>query len=285
MADQPDFLCVGAQKAATTWVHYSLARLPGIFMPVIKESHFFRESSQTSIRCPSKRRRSKIAKFSETIVGQNGLHVDREMMLRQLEHFDAEHVDDDWYRTIFSFANDGDLRGEACPSYFGLLEEDIEHVNAIAPDARIILLVRDPLDRCWSNLRMNRRKREGFEFDQVFADPDGLKYCLENTAYDQAIPRWRSGVGDRLRVFLFDDIMERPDETLGQLLDHIGYRHNGEIEPGEPRNVGDPTPIPHSYRERLYHELQGQYEFLEQIYPERVARWRARHEQSLCKAA
>lgn len=285
MADQPDFLCVGAQKAATTWVHFSLARLPGIFMPVIKESHFFRESSRTCVQCPSRRRRIKVEKFSRELLNQNGLSIDEELMLKQLKHFDVEHVNDDWYREIFSFAQEGDLKGESCPSYFGLLEEDIEHVNAVAPDARVVLIVRDPVDRCWSNLRMNRRKREGFDFEKVFADPSGLTNCLENTAYSRAIPRWRNGVEDRLRVFLFDDVIERPNETLGKLLDHIGYQGRSGVEAGKPVNVGDPTPIPHAYRERLYHELQEQYEFLAQIYPQRVAQWRARHEQNLCKAA
>jgi hypothetical protein len=36
-----DFLGIGAQKAATTWLHHNLARHPGVAMPQKKELHFW----------------------------------------------------------------------------------------------------------------------------------------------------------------------------------------------------------------------------------------------------
>ena len=37
----PDFLVVGAPKAATTALHVALARHPGLFMSAVKEPKFF----------------------------------------------------------------------------------------------------------------------------------------------------------------------------------------------------------------------------------------------------
>jgi len=37
----PDFICIGAQKSATTWLHQQLSAHPGICMPAVKEIHYF----------------------------------------------------------------------------------------------------------------------------------------------------------------------------------------------------------------------------------------------------
>jgi len=38
---KPDFICIGAQKAGTTWLYVTLGRPPDIWFPPFKEFHFF----------------------------------------------------------------------------------------------------------------------------------------------------------------------------------------------------------------------------------------------------
>ncbi|MBK7919375.1 MAG: sulfotransferase [Chloroflexi bacterium] len=38
---KPDFLCIGAQKAGTTWLYQALRQHPQVSMPPIKENHYF----------------------------------------------------------------------------------------------------------------------------------------------------------------------------------------------------------------------------------------------------
>lgn len=287
MPDHPDFLCVGAQKAATSWLYGSLKRLPGLFLPVVKESHFFRETSVTPFAWAGGLRRGQSEKLLGVYRQRSDLTGEHRHIEAQLRHYSAERVDERWYRGVFSFAEQGDLRGEVCPSYFGLPAFDIERVNAINPDVRIVLLVRDPVDRIWSGIRMHKKQRGGVvDLDRLIADPDALRIFIDYTRYSEAIPCWRTGVGDRLRVVLFDDIAERPRETLGEILDHIGYRGRpGLPEARPPMNVGEPTPMPIGYRERLYTLLESQYAFLETIDPVRVAQWRMKHEGALQSAA
>ena len=283
MPDHPDFLCVGAQKAATSWLHSSLARLQGVFLPVVKESHYFRETSITPFEWANGLRRGQAAKLMGLYQQRRDLTDHHAQIEAQLEHYSAERIDEAWYRGVFSFADDGDLRGEVCPSYFGLPDYDIERVNAINPEVRIVLLVRDPVDRCWSSIRMHRKQKgDLIDFDRLFSEPDGLRIYLDYTRYDEAIPNWRSAMGERLGVFVFDDIAERPGWVLGRVLDHIGYR--GERSAGRVQgavNVGEPEPMPSAYRSKLYELLDPQYVFLESLFPERAAQWRARHERAL----
>ena len=38
---KPDILCIGAQKAGTSWLHVTLATRRDIWVPPFKELHFF----------------------------------------------------------------------------------------------------------------------------------------------------------------------------------------------------------------------------------------------------
>ncbi|MFG0244835.1 MAG: sulfotransferase [Phycisphaerales bacterium JB052] len=281
----PDFLCVGAQKAATSWLHCSLIQQTGIFLPVIKELHYFRETSTNQPRWASVMRRSEAARLKVDYPCLRYLR-DHHRVGEQLEHCRAERVDDAWYRQVFSFARAGDLCGEVCPTYFKLTDHDIQRVNALSPQVRVVMLIRDPVDRCWSNIRM-RKKRLGdnVDIDQLFRTPGGLKNFLDNSDYERAISRWKGHMGDRLRLFLYDDIAERPNEVFRQALEHIGYTREPDLPAMGKVNVGKPAPMPDAYRARLFALLQPQYDLLTSMYPERVAQWRSVHERALRGAA
>lgn len=289
MTDRPDFLCVGAQKAATSWLYLSLSRLPGVFMPIVKDSHYFRESSSTPTPWARELRLKQVATLREQAEQGHHRAVSHRAAPAQIEHFSAERVDDDWYRGVFAFAHPHELAGEVCPSYFGIPEHDIERAWAMNPEMAVLLFVRDPVDRCWSHIKMHRQQQQGrVDIDRAFTEPGGLDMYLDYTIYDRAIPRWRARFGDRLRLFVFDDVAQDPGRVFGEALSHIGYR--GDLARGRAhamvaKNVGDPEPLPVGCRAALYERLGTQYDFLASLFPRQVAAWRAGHEQAMVGAA
>jgi hypothetical protein len=48
----PDFLCVGAQKAGTSWLYHQLTLHPDFWMPPIKELHYFDTLSRVKLNNP-----------------------------------------------------------------------------------------------------------------------------------------------------------------------------------------------------------------------------------------
>ena len=44
---RPDFLCVGAQKAGTSWLYQQLEPHPDFWMPPVKELHYFDQPTRT----------------------------------------------------------------------------------------------------------------------------------------------------------------------------------------------------------------------------------------------
>ncbi len=118
----PDFLIAGVPKAGTTALHAALVRHPGLFLPSVKEPKFFLSDG----RPPA-------------TGGPGDVQTYQEHVWRQSD-----------YEALFDPAPPGTLRGEATPFY---LYDDNAHdrIAKLVPDARLILLLRDPVDRAHSN--------------------------------------------------------------------------------------------------------------------------------------
>ena len=118
----PDFLIAGAPKAGTTALHTALAAHPGLFMSAVKEPKFFLTDG------PPPRRG-----------GPGDAQTYREHLWRRAD-----------YEALFATAPAGSLRGESTPFY--LYDRDAQRrIRALIPAARLIVILRDPVERAHSN--------------------------------------------------------------------------------------------------------------------------------------
>lgn len=311
MSSHPDFLCIGAQKGATTWLHRSLNACPRVFLPAIKELHYFSQlHDPESVGYAQPHRRAQCREATEhfrpltaplcshaaRLLPPRG-RVDtpagllrglppfqRARKLQQLAHIGSGDLSDEWYRGIYRFARPGQRRGEICPSYMALPEEGIRHILAINPEIRVLLIVRDPLDRIWSHLRMHMSYTDrGMDTRQILDGSFDLAPYLRFSDYARAIPRWESLLQDgTLRVMLFDEICERPEASLRETLSFIGIDDH-RVEPGscDPVFVGDQLDLPPELGAVLMERLAPQYAFLRDRFPRATERWLHDHEEAL----
>jgi Sulfotransferase family len=118
----PDFFVAGAPKAGTTAVHAALARHPSLYMSSVKEPKFFLTDGPPSARG-----------------GPGDVQTYREHVWRR-----------DQYEALFDPAPPGTLRGESTPFY--LYNRDAQRrIRALVPGARLIVILRDPVERAHSN--------------------------------------------------------------------------------------------------------------------------------------
>ena len=104
MTNHPGFICVGAQKAATTWLYRALSSTPGIFIPCIKELHYFSELKSPSYKEPGPTHRAAQIETSRTFHSTSTIEEHhRRRIIEQLNHIDTSEVNDAWYRGIFDF--------------------------------------------------------------------------------------------------------------------------------------------------------------------------------------
>jgi hypothetical protein len=119
----PDFLVIGAPKAGTTALHAALATHPGLFMSPVKEPKFFLTDGPPPARGG----------------GPGDVQTYREHIWRRED-----------YEALFEDAPTGSLRGESTPFYlYDHAAQD--RIRALIPDAKLIVILRDPVERAHSN--------------------------------------------------------------------------------------------------------------------------------------
>lgn len=118
----PDFLIAGVPKAGTTALHAALVRHPDLFLPAVKEPKFFLTDGPPPTRG-----------------GPGDAQTYQEHVWRR-----------DDYERLFDPAPPGALRGEATPFYLHDLAAHAR-IRRLVPHVKLIVLLRDPVDRAHSN--------------------------------------------------------------------------------------------------------------------------------------
>lgn len=175
----PQFIVIGAIKAATTWIQVQLQANPAIFMPD-PEPHFF----------------------------------SREYALGEAH-----------YRNWFAPAPDSaSLIGEKSADYLSDPEVPAR-IAAMVPDARLVLQLRDPVERAYSHYKMYFRR------GLVSASPEQYLRSLDSEypqflldgLYGQHIRNWLAYFDkDQLLVFRFEDVKNDARAIVERVSRHIG---------------------------------------------------------------
>jgi Sulfotransferase family len=159
MTDAPDFICVGVQKAGTTWLDQMLRAHPRIWLPPVKELHYFDDVYIKHFRgwIPRHRRVHALGAIEQQV--SEGLKADFKL-IKTAAHIALNTPTDDWYKAIFTMAPAGVVKGEMTPAYSLLPKDGIDHILRLNPSVKIILLLRDPVERAWSQIRMITKIQE-----------------------------------------------------------------------------------------------------------------------------
>ena len=195
---KPDFLGIGAPRAASTWLHNRLSDHPGIYLPHEKELHFFdaRDRDDTHYRFRL----------------NSGLH-------RR------------WYSLHFS-KGARRVKGEITPAYSFLPPERIREVSEYLPDIRLLYILRNPVERAWSGIR--RRVWFGKGSLASSAAPDELLRAAIDPAvlsrgdYLNNLRNWnRYYPPERMQIIFYEDIRENGRAVLEQTCIFLG------VDPGK----------------------------------------------------
>ncbi|MCB1382473.1 MAG: sulfotransferase [Notoacmeibacter sp.] len=217
-----DFLGIGAQKAGTAWLFYRLREHPEAwFSPGGKEIHFFdvvHLGTDRARRLAVIRKNARKAMWDlrrgNPFAGTGFLFSG----LRRLGREDYAFTDD-WYRDLFSSRPKGGKAGEITPVYAALPEAGVRHVHALMPDVPIIHILRDPLDRAISSLRMQLEDNPGMDAATAMADPVFRARC----DYRANVARWESVFDPAQILHLpFGDIKSDPLGVLHRVEAHVG---------------------------------------------------------------
>ena len=201
----PDFFLIGAPKAGTSALHAALAAHPDLYLSPVKEPKYYLcgDSPPPAYK------------------GPGDAHSNQEWVWQR-----------DRYLDLFDAAPAGALRGESTPFY--LYHRDARRrLAADRPDARLVAVLRDPVDRAYSNwmhLWMDGLEPRADIVDAVAREPRRVD--------DGWAPFWHySGLGmygrqlqdlfahfprEQVLLLRYRDLVDEPEAVLRRVCRFLG---------------------------------------------------------------
>ncbi len=263
----PDFLCIGAQKAGTTWLHKMLQGHRDVFLGPFKEYQFF-----NSLFVPRHRRwtgwhvKMSLEKSIRNHLDQKGpthfQFLKRLVTLGEDEFMFSE----DWYRLIYTTPGAiGKIKGDITPEYCTIPEHGIEYVQKLLGPVPVVYIIRDPLSRALSQLRMNINRKKT---DQKPTKDEWLQlvddWDIANRGdYQTNITRWLAKYpNDKLLFIPYRDISTDPISVLRRVEAHIGLPAGEYPDAGERIHEGAKIVVPDNATAKMRELVEPQYAFL-----------------------
>ena len=157
--------------------------------------------------------------------------------IKELRYFSALRYGEELgpiegYSKHFEHCTRERYRMEATPGYYAGGRVVADAVNALLPEPRVIVIFRDPVDRCWSWFRFVRSTAR-IPKDMSFSDylerceklhregVDGQRvnqpfWGLGGGCYEMWLEAWLDVFGDRCRIEFFEELARDPRATTEQ---------------------------------------------------------------------
>jgi hypothetical protein len=203
-------------------------------MPPINELHFFDRLKEAE--APLRPRQIKLALKAikrEDAKGEkaNQAYID---YLRHITSFPNATLD--WYEACYSWpVAEGVKKGDITPAYLEIDEKHVRYARELLGPVKLILIVRRPLDRLLSQLRMWAARTTRTDVPQN--EKEWMDLFLDMTSrtqrggYSRGIGLWQGHFGaENLLVLPYSDMKTNPRGMIDRIEDHLGIARHENYE-------------------------------------------------------
>jgi hypothetical protein len=219
---KPDFIAIGPPKTGTTWIYRNLDFHPEVWMPPDKEIRHFWERIFIGEMSYKKRKSSThwhhVARqiffqkrFREHRQNLLSVKLDVKALWWDLKYAYGTHTDK-WYSSLFDKSL---VSGDISAKYCELPNDEVGKIHDHFPNLKILITLRDPVEREWSRAKMNLCKRTGRAVEEV-SEPEFIKEFndppqRQSNDYVSLISRWTKHFGEnQILVLFYDDLLKNP---------------------------------------------------------------------------
>ena len=246
----PNFLCIGAEKAGTTWLFSNLKKHPEIWIP-IKEVHYFDEkeisqslpiifslfSSKYLTTIPYLHRyinnRSAIPYFQTHLrhrikyyQGQfsHQKELNYQSLLQDIKYFFL-YRNNNWYKSLFISDRKDRIIGDMTPAYSILNYESVANIYKIMPNSKIIFIMRNPVQRAWSYALMyfgiQGKSLTSVSKEEFIAHFNSQDSKLRSS-YLRTLKIWKTYYPEKQFLIVFFEEIERcPEDLLNRICNFL----------------------------------------------------------------
>ena len=192
----PNFFIVGAAKAGTSSLYAYLNDIPGIYMSPIKEPKYFMVSDFFQYNEPPIRDKKK-------------------------------------YLNLFAKAKEEKIIGEASPQYLKDPQTP-KLIHQIVPQAKILISLRDPVERLYSSYLMQIRSGRikttfSEEIDLVLNKITAKKFDsikVNAGLYSENVKRYLKIFGNKqVKIIIFEEFIKNTKETINDILKFLDIKY------------------------------------------------------------
>ncbi|MFA6226944.1 MAG: sulfotransferase [Candidatus Paceibacterota bacterium] len=283
---RPDFLCIGMQKAGTTWLYENIKRHPNFWALPIKEVHYFDEIHAGPMI--AERRLLSAARNMKRLLEKIPRALNQKLggigpILSDLKFFNkfgfTKNLDDRYYESLWESAPASMLTGDFTPDYSILSINEIRHCRKVNPKMKIILLLRNPIDRAWSASRM-WADTKGIDPTLCYNKP----FIINRSKIKEIVENWEN-VFPKENIFygFYDDIVNDPLKLLRQICDFLNVRYKDKYFPRSKEKifVGKPSDMPENIRDFYANTFKEDFDFAEKRFGGYATLWREKYTKSL----
>jgi hypothetical protein len=212
----PNFFIVGAARSGTTSLDRYLSQHPEIFITSRKDAHFFAAEH-----------------FSCTGPGD-------EVMNRKVMR------DEGQYAQLFAGVTGEKAIGESSAFYL-CLPGTAERIAQAVPDAKILITLREPVDRAYSAyMLLARDGREVLRFEEGLSKEAERKqqgfepmwWYTELSRYATQVERYLEVFGpEQVKVLLYEEFYAHPEQRLREVFAFLGVKEDVLINTSVRYNV------------------------------------------------
>ncbi len=232
----PNFFVIGVVKGGTTSLYHYLNQHEEVYMSPIKETNHFASADMYR------------EQFTHEYALSTRIDLPRYFKRGMPEPIHIAHVDE-WsdYLELFSNVTTETVIGEISNSYM-VCPSAAGRIHATFPDAKLLVLLRNPISRIWSQYLMNLREGRTAEKDFLNEITSDYKqevkgwgvthlyhelglYAAQIENFLTYFPR------EQLKVLVFEDYKQTPELVLKEVFEFLGISNHQTIDFSQKMNT------------------------------------------------
>ena len=187
----PNFLIVGVQKAGTTSIYNYLQEHPQVYMSRVKETNFLEKDWENMP--PEQQNKNGIVTLEK-------------------------------YCELFADVKDEIAIGEASPNYLFHYESSAARIKKYVPNAKLIVVLRNPTERAYSDHLMHVRDAIGYRsLSEQIQHSSHKSFILRKGFYYVPLKYYFEQFGqEQIKIFFYDDLCDNSQKFMQSMYQYIG---------------------------------------------------------------